>query len=211
MPSARILIAACLAAVVATAPAPAAQSLEPPFRLSAIGINFNDQIGMAVRTTMAIDVRRWSDAGEQEAVVTAVRAGGTEGLLELLPGLAELGSLRIENDTSVKFKIALTQPGRGGASSITLIGDRPVLWESASWGIFDRRALEYRFVALQLQLDGSGRGTGRLSLATQVSVDRVTGSLQLATWELLFVNLRDVRRTGSRFEPLSPKPGGQLR
>ncbi len=201
----RILSAATLAAVVATAPAPAAQSLEPPVRLSAIGINFNDQIGMAVRTTMAIDVRRWSDPGEQEAVVTAIRAGGANGLLELLPRLAELGSLRIENDTSVKFHIALTQAGRNGASSITLIGDRPVLWESANWGGFDRRALEYRFVALQLQLDGSGRGTGRLSLATSVSVDRVTGSLQLATWELLFVNLREVGRTGSRFAVRTPR------
>jgi len=205
-PAARTLGAAVLAGVVATAPAPAAQSSEPPLRLGAVGINFSDVIGMAARTTMAIDIARWSTAGEREEVVAALRADGTDGLLALLPRLAELGSLRIENDSSVKFHIALAQPGRGGVRAITLIGDRPVLWESASWGVFDRRALEYRFVALQLQLDGSDRGTGRLSLATRLTIDRVTGGLQLDTWELLFVNLRDVRRNGSRF----PVPGSRF-
>jgi hypothetical protein len=53
-------------------------------------------------------------------------------------------------------------------------------------------------MVIQLEVNSIGRGQGRLSIATKVEVDRITGEINLETWENLYVTLRDVRRASGR-------------
>ncbi|HUF46578.1 MAG TPA: hypothetical protein VMM93_02120 [Vicinamibacterales bacterium] len=196
-PFTRRLAGACVAAtvVVAMTGDGRAQTTTGPTQFTAQLINLNTQLNLPQQSPVDIVVARWSTAGERELFVTALKEGGPEGLLKRMQELPRIGSIRIPGSLNYEFQFALRGEGRDGGQSITLITDRPVSFEEA----VDRaRTLEYRFLVIQLQINPIGRGEGRISIATRVTTDRITGEINLDTWENLFVTLRDVRRTSGR-------------
>jgi len=189
----RLLTAAAL--VMTATGDPVAQTGSPPLTFTAQLVNLNTQINLPPQAPLDIVVTRWSSAGEREQFVTALKEGGPEGLLEKMQALPRVGSIRIPGTLNYEFHFALRGESRDGGQSITLITDRPVSFAEAVDG---PRTLEYRFMVIQLQVNPIGRGEGRLSIATRVTTDRITGEINLETWEDLFVTLRDVRRTSGR-------------
>jgi hypothetical protein len=163
--------------------------------LTAQAVNLNSAINLPQQTPLDIVVTRWSTAGERELLVSSIKERGQKGLLELMQKSERVGSIRIPGTLNYEFHFAMRGDSPDGGQSITLITDRPVGFAEAVEG---PRTLEYRFMVIQVQLNPIGRGEGRLSVATRITVDRFTGQINLETWEDLFVTLRDVRRTAGR-------------
>ena len=172
-----------------------AQTAAGPVTFTAQLVNLNTELNLPQQTPIDIVVTRWSSAGEREAFTTALKEGGPEGLLKKMQELPRVGSIRIPGTLNYEFQVALRGGSRDGGQSITLITDRPVSFAEAVDG---PRTLDYRFMVIQIQLNPIGRGDGRISIATRVTADRVTGEINLETWEDLFVTLRDVQRTSGR-------------
>jgi hypothetical protein len=172
-----------------------AQTPTVPVTFTGQLVNLNTQLNLPQQTPVDITVTRWSTAGERESFVSALKEGGPEGLLKKMQELPRVGSIRIPGTLNYEFHFAMRGEGRDGSQSVTLITDRPVSFAEA----VDRsRTLEYRFMVVQLQLNPIGRGEGRISIATRVTTDRITGEINLETWENLFVTLRDVHRSSAR-------------
>ena len=185
-----------LPALVATAALPArAQTASGQIALSAQLVNLNTQINLPRQTPVDITIMRWSSPGEREQLVSVLKESGRKGLLEMMQSVPRVGTIRIPGTLNYDFHFAFRTEDRGGNQSITLITDRPVGFAEAVEG---PRTLEYRFMVLQVQLNAIGRGEGRLSIVTKVEADRLTGEIDLETWEDLFVTLRDVRRVPGR-------------
>jgi hypothetical protein len=172
-----------------------AQTSALPLTFSAQLVNLSTQINLPNQTPLDITITRWSTAGEREQLISVLKARGREGLLEMMQTVPRIGTIRIPGTLNYDFHFALRAVDAGGNQSITLITDRPVSFAEAVEG---PRTLEYRFMVIQLEVNAIGRGQGRLSIATKVEVDRVTGDIGLETWENLYVTLRDVRRTSER-------------
>ena len=196
VPVVRAAVSAVVAALL-VAPALAAQTRSPslPLAFAAQLVNLNTQINLPRQTPLDITVTRWSTAGEREQLITSLRQNGLKGLLEMMQTVERVGVIRIPGTLNYDFHFALRSEDRGGNQSITLITDRPVGFDEAVEG---PRTLEYRFMVIQLNVNAIGRGEGRMSIATKIDVDRLTGEINLETWENLYVTLRDLRRTSGR-------------
>ncbi len=173
----------------------AAQTATLPMVFSGQLINLDTRINLPKQTPVDITITRWSSAGEREQLLTVLRERGRDGLLEMMQTVPRIGTIRIPGSLNYDFHFALRGEAPGGGMAVTLIADRPVGFAEAVEG---PRTLDYRFMVLQIQVNSIGRGGGQLSMVTKVEVDRVTGEINLETWENLFVTLRDLRRTSGR-------------
>lgn len=190
MPIASIRMCAVFAASLATAGIASGQN-GAALRLTAQAHNLSPAINMPAQTPLEITVTRWSTDGEREQLVASLKEGGTEGLLKMLQQAERIGAIRIPTSINYDFHFAMRTVGRDGVEHITLITDRPVgFWEAVD----KPRSLEYRFMVVELQITPGGRGEGRLSVATRLSVDRFSGAIGLSTWENQIVTLRNVER-----------------
>jgi hypothetical protein len=187
-----LLVPAAVSVMGAGGPA---QTGAQPLVFSAQLVNLSTQLNLPNQTPLDITINRWSTAGEREQLVTVLRERGRDGLLEMMQNVPRIGTIRIPGTLNYDFHFALRTADAGGNQAITLITDRPVSFAEAVDG---PRTLEYRFMVIQLEVNSIGRGQGRLSIATKVEVDRITGEINLETWENLYVTLRDVRRASGR-------------
>ena len=191
--AARGLMAAAVVAMT-TVPGPA-QTVTFPITFSAQLVSLNPQLNLPSQTPLDIVITRWSTVDEREQLVTVLKASGGKGLLQMMQSAPRIGSIRIPGTLNYEFHFAMRSESPDGGESITLIADRPVGFAEAADG---PRTLDYRFMVLQIQVNAIGRGEGRLSVVTKISADRVTGEINLETWEDFYVTLRDVRKTSRR-------------
>lgn len=169
-----------------------AQTPASPVAFSGQLVSLNPQLNLPPQTPLDITITRWSTVDEREQLVTVLKTAGGKGLLEMMQSAPRIGSIRIPGTLNYEFHFAMRSQSPDGGEFITLIADRPVGFAEAVDG---PRTLEYRFMVLQLQVNPIGRGEGRLSVVTRISADRVTGEINLETWEDFYATLRDVRRT----------------
>jgi hypothetical protein len=172
-----------------------AQTSTMPLVFSGQLINLNTQINLPGQTPVDITINRWSTAGEREQLITVLKERGRDGLLEMMQSVERIGTIRIPGSLNYDFHFALRGEAPGGGMAVTLIADRPVGYTEAVEG---PRTLDYRFMVIQFQVNSIGQGGGQISMVTKVEVDRVTGEINLETWEDLFVTLRSLRRTSGR-------------
>jgi hypothetical protein len=59
-------------------------------------------------------------------------------------------------------------PGEDGGRRIVLMTDRPIgFWEAAN----RPRTIDYPFTLIEMRMDGDGRGEGKLSIATKITLN----------------------------------------
>jgi len=177
--------------VVSMAGAAFVQTSATPVRFTAQAQNLSTAINMPAQSPLEITVTRWSTDSEREQLIAGLKEEGTQGLLHMLQKAERIGSIRIPSSLAYEFRFAMRTVGRDGVEHITLITDRPIgFWEAVD----KPRTLDYRFMVVELQINPGGRGQGRLSVATRITADRLTGEIGLATWENQVVTLRSVQR-----------------
>ena len=185
------LIAAVSAAVlILSTSAPSAQSnMAKPEKYTAIAVDISNTAPRANTTAVDIQINRWSTDSERDQLLQVFRDKGQEGLLSALQKLPVVGAIRTPGSLNYDIHFARQREGAEGGREIFLMTDRYV----GGWEAMNRpRTMDYPFTLIQLQLDKSGRGVGKASIATQITQDP-DGTIVLENFSSQPVMLNDVR------------------
>ena|SRR5438034_1363829 len=163
-----VAAAAAVAAVaVLGAAAGAAQVTNTgPERFTAFAINMNANRPTEAATTVDVVINRYSTDRERDTLREMFRANGQDGLLKALQRLPAVGYLTTPGSLRYDVHVARQRPLPEGGRRISLLTDRRInYWEAASGS----RTLDYPFTLVQLQLDRSDTGVGKLNIASKIT------------------------------------------
>ena len=132
---------------------------------SAVASNISE-IAPAGITPLDIEIRRFTDAGENERLMTAFDEKGPQGLIDALQKTPAVGFMRAPGQLAYEFHYARVISEKDGVRRILLLTDRPIgFFEAVNRG----RSIDYPFTMMDLRIDASGRGEGKLFLVTKIS------------------------------------------
>jgi hypothetical protein len=141
-----------------------------------------------------IQVDRWSSDAERDKLVSALTTKGADKLLDVLVDLPVKGNFRARGQLGWDIRFARHSPTDDGGERVVLATDRPIgFLEAAN----QPRSITYPFTVIEMQLNRAGEGSGRMSLATKVILDKKKNMITLENFELQPVLLTQVKRTGS--------------
>jgi hypothetical protein len=183
----RILFAAVVAAVAASA-LPAAQSnMAQPMRLTSFAVDMSNTASRNNTTPLDITINRWSTDAERDKLRETL-AKGQNALLAALQKLPVIGYVNTPGSLRWDLHFARQKPLAEGGQSIILATDRYV----TAWEAFHQpRTIDYPFTVIQLQLDKNEHGVGKASIATKVTQDD-DGTVELENFSSEPVMLNDV-------------------
>jgi hypothetical protein len=183
----RTLIVAFVAAVAASA-LPAAQSnMAQPEKLTAFAVDMSNTASRANTTPVDITITRWTTDTERDNLKEMLDKG-QDALLHALQKLPVVGYLNTPGSLRWDLHFARQKALPDGGQSIILATDRYV----TAWEAFHQpRTIDYPFTVIQLQLDKSGHGVGKASIATRITQDE-DGTIELENFSSEPVMLNDV-------------------
>ena len=168
--------------------APRAQSALPE-RFIGIAVGLSRPTGGA--ETVEILVERWSTDAERDRLVSLIRGGRQDKVVDALVDMKRVGMLRTPESLGYPLQFARRRVMPDKTEQITLLSDRPI----SIWGPSN---LDYPFTLVELRIGPDGKGEGRLSLAAKITADEKTGMIVLENYPALPVHLTGVRRERGR-------------
>jgi hypothetical protein len=186
------VLAFCFVAALAALPV-AQEDRGGGERFVATAINMGTP-GPARVDRVEIVVNQWSPRLQRDRLIAVLFEKGPEKLLDVLQELPKVGYFRTPESLAYDLRYAqrTSLPDRG--ERVVLATDRYVrFWEAARGS----RTLDYPFTIIELRLDGDGHGDGKMSIATRVTADKKTNTIELENWGTQPVMLKDVRRERS--------------
>jgi hypothetical protein len=192
--------AVALVAALSGAPAPQAQegALPLPVRFSAFAVNMST-VATGTTATMDIRVTRWSTAAERERLITTAVEKGQDALLRELQRMPDHGRIRIPGWTGPdphnarlgwELHYAWSAPGEDGGYRIVIATDRYIgFWEARN----QPRTIDYPFMLIEIRLDRSGRGVGKMAVATKIEFDKKNRQMVLENYASEPVRLNEIR------------------
>ena len=165
---------AALAALALAASAPAALAQLGPESYKATA-TLKTEAGATATAPVLISIDRWTTDEERDKAVTALKAGGTPAVQNLLASFTDAGWLQVGKiKTPVRFARAL--PVAGG-KVVTLVTPQPVFFVGA--GMTDAKPTGkagYNVAVVIFQVDAAGNGeVGDLAPAAKVKLDDKSG------------------------------------
>jgi hypothetical protein len=180
------LLIAALPLVAATTPRRAPSDF--PEHLSGRAIN----VGIPERVRSgAVDIVivRWASVAESAAIMTAFRAHGADGLLDILSDSPRVGYIRTPDSWSYALRFAWDEPTANGGRRIILATDHRL----SLWDEMRRRELGYWFSLIEIHLGADGVGEGKMALTTRVRAVDGARSIDLAEYDNEAVRLEGVQ------------------
>ena len=175
------------AAIVLFAPRIGAQTAGSPERFVALAVNVN-RGGTA---QIEIAVNRWSTDAERSRLIKALVDKGPEKLLDVLQDMPKVGFIRQTSSIGWDLRYARHTPLPDGGESVVVATDRPIsTWEAVN----QPRTIDYPFAVVEMHLNPSGEGQGKMTYATKITVDKKTDSIVLENWGTSPVLLQGVHR-----------------
>ena len=182
---------ALLAAVIVLAsPAVSGQTNGAPERFTALAVNMGSP-GPAGATTVEMVVERWTSDADRERLVNVLMEQGPEKLLDTLQKMPRVGYIRTPNSIGYDLHYAHKNPLPDGGERVVLATDRYITY----WEAVNRpRSIDYPFTVIELHVNASGEGEGKMSVATKVIADPNTKTVVLEDYATQPVLLQSVRR-----------------
>ncbi len=188
-------------AVSATLLSAGEQSSAGPMRLDAWAVNMsNTATGANARIDIRVD--RWSSDAEREQLIRTFFDKGQDGLLRQLQKAPVKGRLRNPgrqgpdpHQTALGWDLryAWHQPTADGGQRIVIATDRYVsVWEARN----QPRTMDYPFTFIEIHLDSSGEGEGKLAVATKLFFNKKKNIVELENYSSEPVRLQNVRLKG---------------
>ena len=131
---------------------------------TAVASNISE-IAPAGITPIDIEIRRFTDAGENERLMTAFDEKGQQGLIDALQKTPAVGYIRAPGQLAYEFHYARVISEKDGVRRILMLTDRPMSFGEA---VNRGRSTEYPFTMVDLRIDSGGRGEGKLFLVTKL-------------------------------------------
>jgi len=180
-------LATCFMYIVAP-PVAAKDDVVARFTATAISNAYPGPTGI---TPVDIVINRWSTEAERERLFTTLLERGPEKMLDVLRDLPRVGFIRTPNSLGYDLHYAGRTVTPDGAERIVIATDRPIgFWEAVN----RPRTFDYPFTLIELHIGPDGKGEGKLSLATKITLDRDDRTIELENYSSQPVMLKDVRR-----------------
>jgi hypothetical protein len=193
-----------LAILMSGAPGAAPQAQEPqapslPLRLSAFAVNMSTV--QAGKSTAVIDLRitRWSTPAEREKLINIAVEKGQDALLRELQRMPNHGKISIpgwqgpdphQARLGWTLHYAFATPDEDGGLRIGIATDRYIgFWEARN----SPRTIDYPFTLIEIRLDRSGKGVGKMAVATKIDFDKKKRQMVLENYASEPVRLNEVK------------------
>jgi hypothetical protein len=172
-----------------------------PLRLTALAVGLAS-VAPGTTAKLEIDITRWSSTSERDRLAAALTEQGPDALLSALREMPFHGHMSIPRwfgpdphqarlgwDLRYATHTALDK----GEQRIAIATDRFVgFWETRD----SAKTVEYPFTLIDIRLDKHQRGTGKMSVAAKIDIDRATRELRLENYASEPVRLTDIRMAG---------------
>jgi hypothetical protein len=176
-----VLTMGVLGAQVVPLPEPAAME-----RFTAKAVEMTSPVRVRIRLA-DITVTRWSGEREHQALFAALLDGGSTGFLDRLCNFSPTGTLSVIGGGTFTLRYAWQVLDRDGARQIFLAADQPISLAATISPAAE--ALTF----LELRLDPSGNGEGRLSEAQRLAVEQARNLVVLREYDNRPVHLIEIR------------------
>lgn len=141
-----------------------------------------------VATTVNIVVDRWSFDAQRRRLLESLQRGQSA-MLEVLQDLPRVGYIRTPDSLGWDLHFAQVALREDGDRRVVIATDRPIgFWEAAN----RPRTIQYPFTFIEMRLDDSGEGEGKLSLATRVISSSEGRVVQLENYAVQPVQLNQL-------------------
>jgi hypothetical protein len=169
-----------------------------PLRLSAFAVSMGT-VATGKSAVMDIRITRWSTQAEREALITTAVEKGQDALLRALQRMPDHGRISIPGWTGPdphnarlgwELHYAFNTPGEDGGQRIGIATDRYIgMWEARN----QPRTMDYPFSLIEIRLDKSGKGVGKMAVATKIEFDKNKKQLVLENYSSEPVRLNEVK------------------
>jgi hypothetical protein len=184
--------------IPAAAP-PQEGELPLPLRLSAFAVNMSTVQRPGSTAVMDIRITRWSTAAERERLVKTAVEKGSDALLRELQRMPDHGRMSIPAWTGPdphnarlgwELHYAFMTPLEDGGYRIGIATDRYIgFWEARN----QPRTIDYPFTLIEIRLDRSGKGVGKMAVATKIEFDKKKNQMVLENYASEPVRLNEIK------------------
>jgi hypothetical protein len=169
--------------------AQASRELAVPVRLTAFAVNMSN-IATGGANVVDIQIERWSTDEERQKLITTFVEKGPEKLLDALQDLKRIGYIRLPNTLGYDLRYARVVPLDEGGQKILIATDRRIGFAEAR---NQPRTMDYPFTLIEIRLKPDGTGEGKLSVATKITLNKKTKTVELENYSSEPVRLQNVK------------------
>ena len=181
------ILPAALAAIAVSSLVVFAQTSGTPERFTATAMNMNN----GGSGTLDIVVNRWSTDKERTKLVDTLLNKGQNKLLDALQSAPKVGYIRTPQSIGWDLHYASRRPLPDGGEQVVIATDRPMGFREA---VNQPRSIDYPFTVIEMHLNAEGEGNGTMSVATKITADKETKTIQLENFSTSPVMLTTVKR-----------------
>lgn len=135
-------------------------------------------------------IDRWSTDAERQQLISAFVEKGPDALLRALQKTKRVGYIRLPNTLGYDLHFARKHPGKDGGEQIIIMTDRRIgFWEARD----QPRTIDYPFTLMDIRVNTKGEGEGKLSVATKITYNKETNTVELENYASEPVRLQNVR------------------
>lgn len=172
--------------IVTAGMALAAPAERETFTANAVALGSSRRPTTTAHVKITID--RWSMEDERRRLVSAFTEGGDDSLLKELRKMKPLGRISTPDSIGYDLRYAHQIPLASGGRRILIATDRPLsYWESVN----RPRSVDYPYTFVEMRLDASGKGQGKMTVATKVNAFGDT--IELENYDLTPAHLANIR------------------
>ena len=165
------------------------QDVPVPLHLTSWAINMSN-IATGSNAVVDIKVDRWSTEEERQKLITTFLEKGPGKLLDTLQDLKKVGYIRLPNTLGYDLHYAREAPLDEGGRKIVIATDRPIGFAEAR---NQPRTIDYPFTLIEIRLKPDGTGEGKMSVATKISMNKKTKTVELENYSSEPVRLTNVK------------------
>jgi hypothetical protein len=145
---------------------------------------------------LKMDVFRWSTDEERNLLVSALKDKNDKALAEAVQKAPSLGSIWTNENLGYAIRYGYRDVLANGSERVILVTDgRFGSWSGQVWKpLHASDTSDYAFSLIELRLNRTGTGEGKMSLTTKVVVDETGKTLALGDYDAAPILLRPVKR-----------------
>jgi hypothetical protein len=176
------------------APGLAAANAVERFTATAVAASRAGVPPVAIKIEILID--RWSTDAERDRLIETLKIKGSNRLLALIRSFPSIGHISTSTSSGTSLRFAHAKPTDDGGRQIIIATERPMSLSDQRTRL--RRTADHPFSLVDIRIERSGSGVGKLAYAAELVYNRKTGAIEIENYATEPVRLTDVRSAGAQ-------------